>query len=150
MVAKESASPRAAPAPKAEKAAGEKKPKAKKPKGSAPTAPISLGMPMNKPSDLSEEAAKADLESLQKKYGALVVNFNNQQTELAAAQKQIAQLTDENARLKSASSGAYSADDQRSQLQSQLDQTLQVRRGPQQQQRARSRPRARLACRRRL
>jgi hypothetical protein len=41
----EGASPRAtAPA----KAAGDKKPKAKKPKGSAPTAPMSLGMPMNK------------------------------------------------------------------------------------------------------
>ena len=98
MVAKdkEGASPRAAPAAKG---AADKKPKAKKPKGAAPTAPISLGMPMNKPADLSEEAAKADLESLQKKYGALVVNFNNQQAELAAAQNRISQLEDENENL---------------------------------------------------
>ncbi len=125
MVAKEAASPRAAPA--AGKASADKKPKAKKPKGAAPTAPIGLGMPMNKPADLSEEAAKADLESLQKKYGALVVNFNNQQAELAAAQKEVGTLAQENERLKQQSKGAFSADETTRNLQSQLDQRMQVR-----------------------
>ena len=120
MVAKESASPRAAPA--AGKSAAEKKPKAKKPKGSVPTVPMSLGMPMNKPADLTEEAAKSDLEALQKKYGALVVNFNNQQAELAAAQRQIHVLEDENSRLKGSS--GLSGDAATASLQSQLDQTL--------------------------
>ena len=60
------------PAPAAKPATGEKKAKAKKPKGAAPTAPIGLGMPMNKVAELSEAAAKSDLEALQKRYGALV------------------------------------------------------------------------------
>jgi len=54
-----------------------------KPKKKAPTGKVSLGMPMNKSADLTEEAAKADLDALQKKYGTLVVAFNNQQAELA-------------------------------------------------------------------
>lgn len=85
-----SSTPRAKPTAKPEGAAKEKKPKAKKPK--APTAPISLEMPMNKPGDLDEAGAKADLEQLQKKYGVLVVSFNNQQVELADAQKEIVML----------------------------------------------------------
>lgn len=42
---------------------------------------------MNKPDTLNEEQAKGDLQELQKKYGALIVNFNNQQAELARALK---------------------------------------------------------------
>merc|ERR1719197_2263780 len=98
----------------------DKKPKAKKPKGAAPTAPVSLGMPMNKPAELSEDAAKADLEAIQQKYGALVVNFNNQQAELAAAQKRIVDLEAENERLKVQSSEGFSADDKTKALQEQV------------------------------
>ena len=125
MVAKEGGTPRAAPAAKKD-GAGEKKPKAKKPKGSATTAPISLGMPMNKPAELSEEAAKQDLENLQKKYGALVVSFNNQQAELAAAQKEIFFLQEQNERLEGQVGGTFSADDNTKQLQKQLSDTMQA------------------------
>lgn len=117
-VAKEPASPRSTAA----KPAADKKPKAKKPKGSAPTAPVELGMPMHKITDLDEQGAKKDLEELQKKYGALVVTFNNQQAELAAAQRSLDKLEDENAMLKSqaASGGALSSDDVTKQLREQL------------------------------
>lgn len=101
MVGKEGASPRASTPASKDKAGGEKKPKSKKSK--APTAPVSLGMPMNKPADLTEEAAKNDLVELQKKYGALVVNFNNQQAELAAEQGKAARLE---ARLARAEAGS--------------------------------------------
>ena len=111
------------PAPAAKPATGEKKAKAKKPKGAAPTAPIGLGMPMNKPADMSEEAAKADLESLQKKYGALVVNFNNQQAELASSQKRIVDLESENERLRGAANGNSS--DAAKATEEKLAQTLQ-------------------------
>lgn len=66
-----------------------KKPKAKKPKA-PPTAPIKaldLGVPLSKPDEMTEEQAKAALVALQQKYGALIVNFNNQQAELQASQK---------------------------------------------------------------
>ena len=129
MVAKEGASPRAAPAAKKDGAA-DKKPKAKKPKGAATTAPISLGMPMNKPESLSEEAAKQDLETLQKKYGALVVSFNNQQAELAQSQKMAVGLQDENERLKEQVGGTFSADDNAKALRKQLDDVTMVRDTP--------------------
>lgn len=107
--AKEGASPRAAPAAGAK---SDKKPKAKKPKGAVPTAPVSLGMPMNKPDEMTEEAAKSDLTELQKKYGALVVNFNNQQAELAASQKRCVSLEAEVTSLKAQTSGTpMSADE---------------------------------------
>lgn len=120
--AKEGASPRASkPA-----AAGDKKPKAKKPKGSAPTAPIALGMPMQKPEALSEDQAKADLTELQKKYGTLVVTFNNQQTELAASQKLVMQLEAELTALK-ASQNSMPVEDSVQALRTQLEQTTAVR-----------------------
>ena len=127
-VAKEPASPRSTAA----KPAADKKPKAKKPKGSAPTAPVELGMPMHKITDLDEQGAKKDLEELQKKYGALVVTFNNQQAELAAAQRSLEKLEDENAMLKSqaAAGGALSSDEMTKQLQDQLEKQASVR-GPQ-------------------
>ena len=119
--AKEGASPRASkPA-----AAGDKKPKAKKPKGSAPTAPMTLGMPMQKPEALSEEQAKADLAEMQKKYGTLVVTFNNQQAELAAAQKLTQQLEAELEALK-ASQGSMPVEDSVQALRTQLEQTSAV------------------------
>lgn len=116
--AKEGASPRASkPA-----AAGDKKPKAKKPKATAPTAPMTLGMPMQKPADLSEDQAKADLAEMQKKYGTLVVTFNNQQAELAASQKLNQQLEAELEALK-ASQGSMPVEDSVKALRSQLEQT---------------------------
>jgi len=119
MVKPEGASPRAAAPAKGSES---KKPKAKKPKGAVPTAPVSLGMPMNKPAEMSEDAAKADLEQLQQKYGALVVNFNNQQAELAAAQKRIVSVESENEVLKTQKSADFSPDDNAKQLQSDLTQ----------------------------
>merc|ERR1719230_2022612 len=79
---------------------------------------------MNKPADLTEDAAKADLEQLQSKYGALVVNFNNQQAELAAAQKQISQLEEDNERLRAQTSADFSADDRSKQQASALEKAL--------------------------
>ena len=125
--AKEGASPRASkPA-----AAGDKKPKAKKPKATAPTAPMTLGMPMQKPADLSEDQAKADLAEMQKKYGTLVVTFNNQQAELAASQKLNQQLEAELEALK-ASQGSMPVEDSVKALRSQLEQTSAVSCGAQQ------------------
>jgi len=54
---------------------------------------------MNKPDTLNETEAKSDLSELQKKYGALIVNFNNQQAELAKALKHTQRLEAENERL---------------------------------------------------
>merc|ERR1719198_737656 len=69
-------------------------------------------MPMNKPDEMTEEAAKSDLTELQKKYGALVVNFNNQQAELAASQKRCVSLEAEVTSLKAQTSGTpMSADE---------------------------------------
>jgi len=123
-----SSTPRAKPTAKPEggdKKPADKKPEAEKPKGAAPPAPIGLGMPMSKPAELSEDQAKADLENLQQKYGALVVNFNNQQAELAAAHKKIVDLESDNDRLKAQASGQFSADDNQQALQARLEQTLQ-------------------------
>lgn len=117
----EGASPRASkPA-----AAGDKKVKKAKPKGSAPTAPIGLGMPMQKAEGLSEDQAKADLTELQKKYGTLVVTFNNQQAELAASQKANQQLEAEIAGLK-ASQNSVPVEESVAKLREQLDTTQQV------------------------
>jgi bifunctional ADP-heptose synthase (sugar kinase/adenylyltransferase) len=55
---------------------------------------------VRRPADLTEDQAKADLEALQKKYGALVVNFNNQQAELAACQKRLAAMEGDLAKAK--------------------------------------------------
>lgn len=54
---------------------------------------------MNKPESLNEKEAKSDLEELQKKYGALIVNFNNQQAELAKSLKNSQDLEQQVARL---------------------------------------------------
>jgi len=88
------ASPRASPAAAKPNGDKEKKPKVKKVKGDKlpPTAPMTLEMPMHKVTELNETQAKDDLQELQKKYGALIVNFNNQQAELAKALKERAEL----------------------------------------------------------
>ena len=120
------ASPRAAPAAPSPKPAGEpKKVKAKKPKAAPPTAPVSLGVPVNKVDEMSEEQAKTELESLQRKYGALIVNFNNQQAELAASQKRNTVLEEEVLSLKAQMTSP--TDEQVTALQEQLRSTLQVR-----------------------
>ena len=49
---------------------------------------------------LDETAAKGELDDLQKKYAALVVNFNNQQEELKGAQSQLMRAENEIAMLK--------------------------------------------------
>lgn len=71
------------------------KPKAKKPKGSAAPA-----VPMDAPkvmitADLDEAGAKSSLDELQKQYAALVVSFNNQQTELLSCQAQLLRAENE-------------------------------------------------------
>lgn len=82
-------------------------------------------MPIHNTSDLSEDQAKKELEALQKKYGALIVTFNNQQAELQASQKHCASLEAELAlhKEKGESSGTSGAGD--SQLEEQLRITLQ-------------------------
>lgn len=93
-------SPRASAKPAA---TGEKKVKKKKPSASAaPAAQLeraTLGVPIEAMDSLSEDQAKSKLEELQKKYGILVVNFNNQQAELANCQKACAKLEEQNAEL---------------------------------------------------
>jgi len=113
------ASPRAAPA--TSKTAGDKKPKAKKPKGAAPTAPVSLGMPIKDPEKMDEADAKAQLAALQKSHGTLVVAFNNQQAELAQSQKQIMDLE---AKLSSATKISAAPESAEGELQQQLDKAL--------------------------
>jgi len=54
---------------------------------------------MHKVETLNEKEAKSDLEELQKKYGALIVNFNNQQAELAKSLKHAQDLENQVARL---------------------------------------------------
>jgi len=71
------------------------KPKAKKPKGSAaPSVPLEAPTPQVS-AELSEADAKRELDSLQQKYGVLVVNFNNQQAELKDCQSQLARAESE-------------------------------------------------------
>lgn len=81
---------------------------------------------MQKPEALSEDQAKADLTELQKKYGTLVVTFNNQQTELAASQKLVMQLEAELTALK-ASQNSMPVEDSVQALRTQLEQTTAVR-----------------------
>ena len=118
------ASPRASPATKAVNGDKEKKPKVKKVKGDKlpPTAPMSLEMPMHKVTDLNETQAKDDLQELQKKYGALIVNFNNQQAELAKALKANADLEARVAELEAERGGPpLSSDETTAKLQKQLE-----------------------------
>ena len=115
-------------------AATAKKPKAKKPKA-PPQAPSAgalrprVGDPtlvISNIEQLSEVQAKAQLGELQKKYGALIVNFNNQQAELATSQKRLAaaeQRTVAMEQLQRGERGADGADP----LQEQLQSTLAVR-----------------------
>jgi len=96
-----------APSPRAAKPAGDsKKPKVKKPKASsAPAAPMEMDIKAGNTQELSEADAKSQLAELQKKYGALVVSFNNQQSELAISQKYSMQLEEEVSRLKAETEG---------------------------------------------
>ena len=96
------ASPRAeragSPRTPAKPAEGKEK-KTKKKSSKPPTAPLAVEMPMHKVETLNEKEAKSDLEELQKKYGALIVNFNNQQAELAKSLKHAQDLENQVARL---------------------------------------------------
>ena len=115
------ASPRASnPAGKEGKAKLKKK---------APTGKVSLGMPMNKSADLTEEAAKADLDALQKKYGTLVVAFNNQQAELAKCMEEKEKLEQQVESLKtSVESGVpLSGDELTQNLKEELEKSRAVR-----------------------
>ncbi len=96
MASKDAAAPAAKPAAK---------PKAKKPKGSAaPAVPMEAPKPQAS-ADLSEADAKSSLDDLQQKYAALVVNFNNQQTELKNAQAQLLRAENELEVYRSAKAG---------------------------------------------
>ena len=124
------ASPRASPSTKAPSGDKEKKPKVKKVKGDKlpPTAPMSLEMPMHKVTDLNETQAKDDLQELQKKYGALIVNFNNQQAELARALKANAELESRLADVEAErGQPALSGDEAMAKLQKQLESAQGVR-----------------------
>jgi len=76
---------------------------------------------MHKVAELDERQAKDDLQELQKKYGALIVNFNNQQAELAKALKTNADLESEVEKLRSEVGNPLSADDKVASLQKQLE-----------------------------
>jgi hypothetical protein len=71
---------------------------------------------------LSEVQAKAQLGELQKKYGALIVNFNNQQAELATSQKRLA-AAEQREQMQRGERGADGSDP----IQEQLQSTLAVR-----------------------
>lgn len=116
-------SPRPGPSSKPANGEKEKKIKAKKVKGDRlpPTAPLNLEMPMNRVTDLNEEQAKNDLHDLQKMYGALIVNFNNQQAELAKALKENAELQTRIAELEEERSQPLSHDTAIIKLQRQLE-----------------------------
>jgi len=113
------------PAPSSGKAAsGEKKLKAKKTKNAPPVAPLSLGCPIvSNMDELSAEQAKQQLADMNKKYGALIVNFNNQQAELAASLKRTASLESEVEALREQVGG--SGDQQVASLQRQLQDSVQ-------------------------
>mmetsp|Transcript_12411 Transcript_12411/g.29531 ORF Transcript_12411/g.29531 Transcript_12411/m.29531 type:complete len:146 (-) Transcript_12411:264-701(-) len=117
------ASPRAHPTVKAAPADKEKKPKPKKVRSDRlpPTAPMSLEMPMNKVTDLNETQAKDDLQELQKKYGALIVNFNNQQAELAKALKVNSDLESRIAELEAERESPLSSNEKLVKLERQLE-----------------------------
>ena len=110
--------------PAAPKSVGEsKKIKAKKPKATAAAAAtISLGVPLADVDGMSEAEAKRELLSMQQKYGALLVNFNNQQVELAAAKKSVDTLK---AEVKSLKSQMKSPEGQLAVVQGELENTLQ-------------------------
>ena len=112
-------------------AAPAKKPKAKKPSAKAPPQAPSAGSAV-RPSrvgdptlvisnieQLSEVQAKAQLGELQKKYGALIVNFNNQQAELATSQKRLA-AAEQREQMQRGERGADGSDPVQEQLQSTL------------------------------
>uniref|UniRef100_A0A7S2JDL5 Uncharacterized protein n=1 Tax=Haptolina brevifila TaxID=156173 RepID=A0A7S2JDL5_9EUKA len=91
-----------APSPRASKPAADGAKKPKKPKGSkATTAPMEAPGTV-KPLEMTEDAAKTELDTLQQKYGALVVAFNDQQLELSAAQKELERAESRIAQLSSA------------------------------------------------
>ena len=75
--------------------------------------------------ELSAEQAKQQLADMNKKYGALIVNFNNQQAELAASLKRTASLESEVEALREQVGG--SGDQQVASLQRQLQDSVQVR-----------------------
>ena len=67
--------------PAAPKTGESKKIKAKKPKATAAAATtLTLGVPLADVDAMSEADAKKELLSMQQKYGALLVNFNNQRS----------------------------------------------------------------------
>lgn len=70
---------------------GSAKPAKKTTKKKAPTGTIGLQKLVNV-EELTEDAAKEQLSDLQKKYGTLVVNFNNQKVELGNALATIERL----------------------------------------------------------
>lgn len=124
-----SRAPSAAKAPSTDKTDKEKKPKPKKVKGDRlpPTAPMTIEMPMNKVTELNESQAKDDLQELQKKYGALVVNFNNQQAELAKALKANSDLEARITDLEADRGQPLNAGDEMMRMQRQLESAHGVR-----------------------
>lgn len=118
----EQAAPRPSSAkPSKGSSSGEKK--VKKKKSTPPVAPLSLGMPMQNADELPADQARQQLGELQKKYGALIVNFNNQQAELAASIKRTASLENEVVALREQLGG--SGDQQVASLQRQLQDSVQ-------------------------
>ena len=122
-----SAAPSAKPASSSSGAAKGTKPKARKPK--APPRPNAdsfeskarVDVPITNVAELGVDDARSQLAELQKKYGALIVNFNNQQAELTQARREVD-------RLKSAqASGPVLAGDAGA-IQEQLQSTLAVSR----------------------
>ena len=84
-------------------------------KKKAPTA--SLGMQKLVDVDgLSEEDAKTQLAALQKSYGALIVNFNNQKTELGSSLQTIERLERELEKAEAVSSGGGVPEDKDSRI----------------------------------
>ena len=116
----------------------EKKPKAKKPKappqapGAAPLRPTAADptLVIGNIEQLSEEQAKKQLGELQKKYGALIVNFNNQQAELAASQKRLATAEQRLAAMEQMQRGQGPVGGEAGHLNEQLQSTLAVRACP--------------------
>ena len=108
-----------------------KKPKAKKPSAKAPPQAPGAGgavkprrvadptLVISNIEQLSEAQAKAQLSELQKKYGALIVNFNNQQAELATSQKRLA-AAEQREQMQRGERGADGSDPVHEQLQSTL------------------------------
>ena len=109
--------------PAAPKTGESKKIKAKKPKATAAAATtLTLGVPLADVDAMSEADAKKELLSMQQKYGALLVNFYNQQVELAAAKKSVDTLK---AEVKSLKAQMKSPEGQLAVVQGELENTLQ-------------------------